>query len=108
MINASEEIVFKEGKGIYEFSQNGKYDIIFYDKVGNEGRLAAVIDLVKDDTENQSQVIQIMIVSQILPMKTTTRVSINHQEITIREQINQNHRVSQMEKINHLHPQHLL
>lgn len=54
VINPSEEITFKEGTGTYEFTQNGKYDIIFYDKVGNEGKLTAIIDSIKDDTEDNT------------------------------------------------------
>lgn len=45
VVNPSEEITFKEGNGIYEFTKNGSYDIIFYDKVGNQGKLTAIIDL---------------------------------------------------------------
>lgn len=46
VINPSEEITFKEGNGVYEFTENGSYEIIFYDKVGNIGSLTAVIDSI--------------------------------------------------------------
>lgn len=46
VINRSEEITFKEGNGVYEFTENGSYEIVFYDKVGNVGTLTAVIDTI--------------------------------------------------------------
>ncbi len=49
VINPSEEITFKEGNGVYEFTENGTYEIIFYDKVGNEGKVTAVIDTIGID-----------------------------------------------------------
>ncbi len=52
VINPSEEITYKEGIGVYEFTSNGNYDIIFYDKAGNVGKLTAVITSFKDDTNN--------------------------------------------------------
>lgn len=48
VINPSEEITFKEGNGVYEFTKDGKYEIIFYDKVGNRGKLTAVIEMKND------------------------------------------------------------
>ncbi len=52
VVNSSEEITFAEGIGVYEFSKNGNYEIVFYDKAGNEGKLVAVITSFKDDPEN--------------------------------------------------------
>jgi len=49
VVNPSEEITFQEGIGVYEFTQNGSYDIIFYDLAGNTGKLTAVIDSLKDN-----------------------------------------------------------
>lgn len=43
VINSSEEINFAEGIGVYEFTQNGNYEIVFYDRAGNEGKLVASI-----------------------------------------------------------------
>ncbi|MCI8545320.1 MAG: hypothetical protein HFH09_03720, partial [Bacilli bacterium] len=54
VVNPSEEIIFKEGTGIYEFTELGNYEILFYDKAGNQGKLIAVIDSLKDDNENIS------------------------------------------------------
>ncbi len=55
VINPSEEITFKDGKDTYEFTENGTYDIIFYDLVGNEGKLTAVIDSIGSGGENPDQ-----------------------------------------------------
>ena len=52
VINPSEEITFNEGIGIYEFTKNGNYDILFYDKAGNVGKLTATITSFKEETEN--------------------------------------------------------
>ncbi|MCI9233904.1 MAG: hypothetical protein HFH08_04820 [Bacilli bacterium] len=52
VVNPSEEIIFKEGTGTYEFTELGNYEILFYDKAGNQGKLIAVIDSLKDDNEN--------------------------------------------------------
>ncbi len=49
VINPSEQITFAEGTGIYEFTSNGNYDILFYDKAGNVGKLTAVIDSLNVD-----------------------------------------------------------
>lgn len=51
VINPSEEITFAEGIGIYEFTRNGNYDIIFYDKAGNMGKLTAIITTFKEEVE---------------------------------------------------------
>lgn len=48
VVDPSEEITFAEGYGIYEYSANGDYEIVFYDKAGNEGRLAIHIDSIPD------------------------------------------------------------
>ena len=53
VVNPSEEITYQEGTGIYEFTANGSYEIVFYDKAGNTGRLVAVINTIRD---NQGQV----------------------------------------------------
>ena len=39
VVDPSEEITFAVGDGTYEFSANGDYEILFYDKAGNEGML---------------------------------------------------------------------
>ncbi len=44
VVNPSEEITFAEGNGTYEYVANGDYEIVFYDKAGNEGRLVAHVD----------------------------------------------------------------
>ncbi|HBA37654.1 MAG TPA: hypothetical protein DCY94_02935, partial [Firmicutes bacterium] len=55
VVNPSEEITFKEGKGTYEYTENGTYEIIFYDKVGNEGKLSAVVEIKKDEEEKPTE-----------------------------------------------------
>lgn len=55
VVNASKEITFKEGIGIYEFIQNGTYEIVFYDKAGNEGKLVAVIDSLKQNNNDDNK-----------------------------------------------------
>lgn len=52
VVNPSEEITFKEGNGTYVYKENGEYEIIFYDKVGNEGKLIAKIDSIKVNTDD--------------------------------------------------------
>ena len=44
VVKPSEEITFAEGNGTYEYVANGDYEIVFYDKAGNEGRLVAHVD----------------------------------------------------------------
>lgn len=44
VVNPSEEITFAEGNGTYEYVTNGDYEIVFYDKAGNEGRLVAHVN----------------------------------------------------------------
>ncbi len=51
VVNPSEEITFAEGIGIYEFTKNGRYDIVFYDKAGNKGTLTALITSFKEESE---------------------------------------------------------
>ncbi len=53
VVNPSEEITFKEGNGIYIFTEVGSYDIIFYDKVGNEGKLTAIILSIETEEDNE-------------------------------------------------------
>lgn len=55
VINPSEEITFKEGIGVYEFTKNGNYEIIFYDKVGNVGKLIANITGLKDGSSEDNK-----------------------------------------------------
>ena len=58
VVNPSKEITFKEGNGIYEYTKNGNYEIIFYDSLGNVGKLIAKIDSFKEeikDDENNSE-----------------------------------------------------
>lgn len=50
----SEEIVFKEGYGVYEYTKNGNYDIIFYDKAKNMGKVTAIITGLKDDHKDSN------------------------------------------------------
>lgn len=49
VINPSEEITYAEGIGVYEFTKNGSYEIVFYDKAGNEGKLIAEIKSFADN-----------------------------------------------------------
>ena len=51
VVNPSEEITFAEGDGTYEYTENGEYEIVFYDRAGNEGRLMAVVDSIGKDPE---------------------------------------------------------
>ncbi len=51
VINPSEEITFKEGNGVYVYTELGEYEIIIYDKVGNESKLTVVVDSMGDDTD---------------------------------------------------------
>jgi len=58
VVNPSKEITFKEGNGIYEYTKNGNYEIIFYDSLGNVGKLIAKIDSFKEeipDGENKPE-----------------------------------------------------
>lgn len=55
VINPSEEITFKEGIGIYEFTKNGNYEIIFYDKAGNVTKLIANITGLKDESSGNNK-----------------------------------------------------
>lgn len=50
VVDASKEITFETGSGVYEFTQNGTYEIVFYDKLGNKGTLIAVIDWLNNNT----------------------------------------------------------
>ena len=50
VVNASKEITFEVGSGVYEFTKNGTYKIVFYDKFGNKGTLTAVIDWLNDSS----------------------------------------------------------
>ncbi len=52
VINPSEEITFQTGNGIYEFTEVAQFDIYFYDKAGNEGKLTAIIDSIPDGNED--------------------------------------------------------
>lgn len=44
IVNPSEEIIFLEGNGVFEFTINGTYTIEFYDLAGNKGSVNAVVD----------------------------------------------------------------
>lgn len=55
VVNPSEAITFQEGIGVYEFTQNGSYDITFYDQVGNMSKLTAIINDLKNPTNNSSE-----------------------------------------------------
>lgn len=58
VVNPSKEITFKEGNGIYEYTKNGNYEIVFYDSLGNVGKLIAKIDSFKEeikDDENKPE-----------------------------------------------------
>ncbi len=49
VINPSEDITFADGNGIYEFTENGEYEIDIFDKAGNKTILKVTVDwLVKD------------------------------------------------------------
>ena len=62
VVNASKEITFAVGSGIYEFTQNGTYEIVFYDKFGNKGTLMAVVDWLdnnkKTDINNDNNSVE--------------------------------------------------
>ncbi len=49
IINPSEEIIFENGTGIYEFDKNGTYELTFKDKAGNIGKVTATIDWLQED-----------------------------------------------------------
>ncbi len=55
VINPSEEIIFKEGNGVYEYTENGTYEIVFYDKLGNEGKLTVVINTIGIDDPDDNK-----------------------------------------------------
>ena len=52
VVNPSKEITFKEGNGIYEYTKNGNYEIVFYDSLGNVGKLVAKIDSFKEEIKD--------------------------------------------------------
>ncbi len=52
VVNPSKEITFKEGNGIYEYTKNGNYEIVFYDSLGNVGKLIAKIDSFKEEIKD--------------------------------------------------------
>jgi len=52
VVNPSKEIIFKEGNGIYEYTANGNYEIVFYDSLGNVGKLIATIDSFKEENKD--------------------------------------------------------
>lgn len=54
VVNPSKEITFDNGIGVYEFTENGTYEIVFYDKVGNVGKLVAIINHFKENNSNNS------------------------------------------------------
>lgn len=51
VIEPNEEITYKEGNGTYEYTKNGNYEIIIYDLVGNETKLIAVIEGLKNESQ---------------------------------------------------------
>ena len=51
VINASKDITFENGTGIYEFTKNGIYEITFYDHLGNKGSLTVVIDWLDENNQ---------------------------------------------------------
>ncbi len=52
VVNPSKEITFKEGNGIYEYTRNGNYEIVFYDSLGNVGKLIAKIDSFEEEIKD--------------------------------------------------------
>ena len=54
VVNPSKEITFDNGIGVYEFTKNGTYEIVFYDKVGNVGKLVAIINHFKENNSNNN------------------------------------------------------
>lgn len=52
IVNPSKDIFFDVGVGIYEFTKNGTYDIVFYDKLGNKGVVTIVIDWLEENNNN--------------------------------------------------------
>lgn len=55
VINPSESISFQNGNGVYEFSKNGTYDIYFFDKAKNMGKVTAIITGLKDNPSSGNQ-----------------------------------------------------
>ncbi len=55
VVNPSKEIRFQNGNGTYEFTKNGTYDIYFFDKLGNKGKVTAIIKGLKDTNSNNNQ-----------------------------------------------------
>ncbi len=49
VVNPSKEITFKEGNGVYEYTENGNYEIVFYDSLGNVGKVIAKIDSFEEE-----------------------------------------------------------
>lgn len=49
IVNPSKEITFEDGNGTYEFTKNGIYEIAFYDRLGNKGKVVVVIDWLKSN-----------------------------------------------------------
>lgn len=49
VVNPSKQITFQEGNGVYTYTKNGEYEIVFYDSLGNVGKLSVRIDSLKND-----------------------------------------------------------
>lgn len=49
IVNPSEEVIFENGTGVYEFYSNGTYEISFKDKGGNVGKVTVVVDWLQED-----------------------------------------------------------
>ncbi|MCM1052947.1 MAG: NPCBM/NEW2 domain-containing protein [Ruminococcus sp.] len=52
VVNPSEDIIFIDGDGTYEYTKNGTYEISFKDKAGNIGTVTAVIDWLEIESDN--------------------------------------------------------
>lgn len=51
VVNPSKEITFKVGNGVYEYTANGNYEIVFYDSLGNVGKLIAKINAFEEENK---------------------------------------------------------
>ena len=60
VVEPNKEIYFQVGNGIYEFDKNGSYEIYFFDKYGNKGKVIAVINDLEDGGTKKNDTISIV------------------------------------------------
>lgn len=53
VINPSKEITFETGNGTYVYTKNGTYEIFFRDKLGNRGKVTAIVTGLDKNNGNQ-------------------------------------------------------